>query len=217
MKRRAIVAGATGLFGQELVALLLDDETYEEVTVLVRRPLGYADPKLRERIVDFGDLAAANLSLAGADVFCALGTTIKKAGSQEAFRQVDHDYPLSLGRLAKEQGAAQMLIVTSLGADPRSRAFYLRVKGEVEQALRGLDLACLHVFRPSLLLGRREEFRLGERVMSAVLPIFAGIMGRYRPVRAQAVAAAMLAAALSGQAGVRIHDTKRILLAAREK
>lgn len=216
MKRRAVVAGATGLVGQALVALLLDDEAYEEVAVLVRRPIGYADPKLRERVVDFDDLAAANLSLAGADVFCALGTTIKKAGTQEAFRQVDYEYPLSLGRLAKEQGAARMLIVTSLGANPRSRTFYLRVKGEVEQALRELDLACLHLFRPSLLLGRREEFRLGERVMSAVLPIFAGMMGRYRPVRAQAVAKAMLVAALSGQAGVQVHDSRQIIRAARE-
>lgn len=216
MKRRAVVAGATGLVGQALVALLLDDERYDEVTVLARRPSGYADPKLRERIVDFRSLAQADPALAGTDVFCALGTTIKKAGTREAFRQVDYAYPLSLGKLAKDQGAARMLIVTSLGANPHSRTFYLRVKGEVERDLRGLGLARLHVFRPSLLLGRREEFRLGERIMGALLPMFSGIMGSYRPVPAQAVAKAMLAAALSDRAGVHLHDSKQIIRAARE-
>jgi len=214
--RRAVVAGATGLVGQALVDLLLGDERYEEVTVLVRRPSGYAGPKLRERIIDFNSLAQSGLALAGTDVFCTLGTTIKQAGTQEAFRQVDYEYPLSLGRLAKDQEAAQFLIVTSIGANSRSRNFYLRVKGEVERDLRGLELACLHVFRPSLLLGRREEFRLGERAIGALLPLFSGIMGRYRPVQAQAVAKAMLVAALSGRTGVHLHGSAQIIRAARE-
>lgn len=225
MKRKAVVAGATGLVGSELVRQLLEDEEYGTVVSLVRRSTGLAHPKLREIITDYralvaggGEQATAGLDLAGADVFCALGTTIKKAGTQAAFREVDYDYPLALGRLAKAQGAARFLIVTSLGADPASRIFYSRVKGEVEEALRQFELPALDLFRPSLLLGKREEFRFGERVAAAIMPWFSALLGKYRPVHAREVAAAMIRAAKSGGTGVRIHESHRIReLAGEEK
>jgi hypothetical protein len=225
MKRKAVVAGATGLVGSELVRQLLEDEAYGTVVSLVRRKTGHAHPKLREIITDYRALVAGNgeptadgLDLAGADVFCALGTTIKKAGTQAAFREVDYDYPLALGRLAKAQGAARFLIVTSLGADPASRIFYSRVKGEVEEALRQLELPALDLFRPSLLLGKRQEFRFGERVAAAIMPWFSALLGKYRPVHAREVAAAMIRAAKSGGTGVRVHESHRIReLAGEEK
>lgn len=205
MKRSAIVAGATGLIGRALVQLLLEEPAYESVTALVRRSTGINHPKLRERLVDYNDLAHADIDWTGADVYCALGTTIKKAGSRQAFRQVDYEYPLALGRVAAAAGASQLLLVSSIGANSASRNFYLRVKGEVEEALRSLDFPALHLFRPSLLLGKREEFRLGERLASVVAPLFAGLMGKYRPVEARVVAEAMIRAALRELSGVHVH------------
>lgn len=212
-KRKAVVAGATGLIGRELVRQLLDDEAYGTVVSLVRRKTGLTHPKLQEVLVDYRaleDMGGTEIDLAGSDVFCVLGTTIKKAGTREAFREVDYDYPLALGRLAKERGAAQFLIVTSMGADPASRIFYSRVKGEVEEALRDLNLPVLHLFRPPLLLGQREEFRLGERLAGMIMPWFAALLGKYRPVHGRTVAAAMIRMAKSGDAGTHIHESNRI-------
>lgn len=130
MNRTAVVAGATGLIGKELVQLLLNDAAYKAVTIFVRRPTGMEHPKLVEQIIDFEQLQQASVQMDGADVFCTLGTTIKKAGSQDAFRKVDYQYPLSLGQLASRQGARQLLLVSAIGANPSSRAFYNRVKGK---------------------------------------------------------------------------------------
>nr|WP_248928434.1 oxidoreductase [Paenibacillus hamazuiensis] len=214
MERKAVVAGGTGLIGQELVRMLLENAAYASVTVLVRKPLGRQHPKLRERIVDFERLEEAQLDLGGADLFCALGTTIGKAGSQEAFRQVDYAYPLALGQLAKRAGAPQMLIVTSMGASSASRIFYSRVKGEIEDALLDLGFAGLHIFRPSLLLGEREEFRLGEKAaaaLSGLLPVvFSGPLRKYKPIPARSVARAMLLAALCGATGVHVYESDAI-------
>ena len=207
MNRTAVVAGATGLIGKELVQLLLNDVAYRSVTILVRRPTGMEHPKLVEQIIDFEQLQQASVQMDGADVFCTLGTTIKKAGSQDAFRKVDYQYPLSLGQLASRQGARQLLLVSAIGANPTSRAFYNRVKGEVEEALSSLKLPALHILRPSLLLGEREEFRFGERIAErcrAASPLFSGPLRKYAPVQASAVAKAMIFAAKSNQAGIHI-------------
>lgn len=214
MKRSAVVVGATGLIGKELVQLLLSDPDYSVVTWIVRRPTGVAHPKLQEQVVNFDQLEQMEINLKGADVFCVLGTTIKKAGSQGAFRHVDYTYPLALGRMAKEQGARQFLIVTAMGANQSSRVFYNRVKGEVEVALRELGLRALHIFRPSLLLGNREEFRLGERVaasFSGVLsPLFVGALRKYRPIEARDVAKAMVLTAQRDLAGSHVYESNQM-------
>ncbi|MBS4213586.1 MULTISPECIES: oxidoreductase [Neobacillus] len=217
MNQKAVVAGATGLVGKELVHLLLINPAYTAVTLIVRRPTGIAHPKLQEKIVDFNRLEQSDVDLAGADVFCALGTTIKKAGSQKAFRLVDYEYPLALGRMAKAQGAKQFLIITSMGANPASRTFYIRVKGEVEKELLGLGLSALHIFRPSLLLGNREEFRFGERisaVLSSILsPLFLGTLKKYKPVHAETVAGAMIRIAQKGTSGIHVYESNQIVQA----
>ncbi|MEH7122419.1 oxidoreductase [Bacillus sp. JJ1773] len=215
MNRKAVVAGATGLVGKELVRLLLNDPDYTDITLIVRRSTGIVHAKLHEKVIDFEQLENTNVNLTGTDVFCTLGTTIKKAGTKEAFRLVDYHYPLTIGKMAKAQGAKQFLIVTSMGANPLSRTFYIRVKGELEESLRELCLPALHIFRPSLLLGNREEFRLGERIMSSVSgilsPIFSGPLRKYSPVQAKSVANAMLLAAKREQSGVYVNESDQIV------
>src|SRR5690606_24320068 len=120
------------------------------------------------------------------DVFCCLGTTIKKAGSQNAFRRVDYDYPVALGKLAKSAGAKRFLVISAMGADARSNIFYSRVKGQMEEALKKMEFPALHIFQPSLLLGKRDEFRLGEKAASvlapAISPLLRGKMKKYKPI-----------------------------------
>ena len=214
MQQKAVLAGATGLIGKALLPFLLNDTSYSSVTVLVRRSTGLTHPKLQERIVDFARLAELDLDFNGADVYCSLGTTIKKAGSQAAFRKVDYTYPFELAKIAKSRGAQQFLIVTAIGSAVDSKIFYSRVKGEIEADLKQLGLPSLHIFRPSLLLGNREEFRAGERFWTHaskfLLPLFQGPLRRYRPIHDAVVAKAMLLAAKKDLAGVHTYESEQI-------
>ena len=213
----ALVAGATGLIGQELVDLLLQSDRYSEVRVLVRRPIEKQHPKLVSVVYDFDQPDASQVQ--GDDVFCCLGTTMKKAGSKEAFAKVDHEYPLQIACLAKQNGAAQYLIVTAMGADPGSAFFYNRVKGKVEEDLKGVGFDALHIFRPSLLLGDRDEKRLGEKIGEKVMkifdPVMLGPLRKYRAIEAAKVARAMLTATqdpLTDQVptGVFVHQSDQM-------
>ena len=199
-ERSALLAGASGLVGTHCLQRLLASDVYDSVTVLARRALPLADPRLTQIVADFDRLEEGAAGVAAEDVYCCLGTTIKKAGSQEAFRRVDFDYPLGLARLFKTRGARRLLMVSALGADARSSVFYNRVKGEVEQAVREVGIEKSYFFRPSLLLGARVEFRFGERVAMAaatlIAPVLIGGLTRYRPIQADVVAAAMIHAAL---------------------
>jgi len=196
-QKTALVAGATGLIGQQLVEQLLKSDRYAEVRTLVRKPTGRHHPKLVEVDYDFDQPDAGQLR--GDDVFCCLGTTMKKAGSKAAFTKVDHDYPLQVAQAAKQNGATQYLIVTAMGADSSASIFYNRVKGNVEEDLRKIGFDALHIFRPSLLLGNREEKRLGEKIGEAVMgffdPVMVGPLKKYRTIDAIKVAKAMLVAA----------------------
>jgi uncharacterized protein YbjT (DUF2867 family) len=184
MQRRALVAGPTGLVGRELVQRLLDDPDIIEVVAVTRRSLAIPHPKLTEALVDFEhlqDIAAPAVD----DYYCCLGTTIRQAGSQEAFREVDLVYPVALAHVALAAGATRCYVVSAMGADPASRVFYSRVKGELEAELARLPFQTLVVLRPSLLSGDRHEFRAGERVALAVMqPLRALVPARYRAVTA---------------------------------
>ena len=140
-------------------------------------------------------------------IVCVLGTTIKKAGTRERFRRVDHDYPVAAARLGLREGARHFLLVSALGANTRSRVFYSRVKGEVEDAIRALPYHSVTIVRPSLLLGDREEFRLGESIGKLFAKV---IPGRFRPVHASAVAATVVRAAVEDRAGLRIIESGEI-------
>ena len=205
-RRAVVIAGATGLVGRECLGLLLEDPSFERVTALVRRPLDDApkSPKLTTCLVDFDRLEAAAPLLAADQVICALGTTIAEAGSRERFRRVDLEYPLALARLASERGVSHFLLVSSLGADARSRVFYGRVKGELEDALAALPFRSLSIVRPSLLLGERKERRLGEELAKPFGFLFPR---RYRPIRAGDVAAALVRLAAEDAPGRRVVES----------
>jgi uncharacterized protein YbjT (DUF2867 family) len=192
----ALIAGASGLVGRHLLDLLLAAPEYDRVISLGRRTLELTHPKLKQLVVDFAALDGSMAGLQCDDVFCCLGTTIRQAGSRENFRAVDHAAVLALGWAAQRQGARRFFLVSSLGADPRSRVFYSRVKGETEEGLLVLDFDTLALFRPSLLLGKRAHFRLGERVSAALLwlfePLLLGRLRKYRAIEADCVARAML-------------------------
>jgi uncharacterized protein YbjT (DUF2867 family) len=215
--RRVLLAGATGLVGRELLALLLGDPGVQDVTALVRRPLpprprDAGTVPLREAIVDFAALERDPSLFAVDQVFCALGTTIRQAGSQAAFRRVDYEYPIRLATLARAAGARHFLLVSALGADARSRVFYNRVKGELEDAVRALAFPALTIARPSLLEGARDEFRLGEVVaarLSFVLP------ARWKPVHVRQVARALTEAATHDAEGERVLENRALRAFAR--
>lgn len=213
-KKTALLLGATGLVGKALLEELLAEPAYERVIVWGRRPTGRVHEKLLERTIEL-ELIPIMEEEKVTDVFCCLGTTIRKAGSRDAFRQVDYGYPVSLGEWALQHGAERMLVVSAMGADPGSRVFYSRTKGEMEQALSALGLPLLFLFRPSLLLGDREERRFGEelaaRVSKALPFLYAGPFRRYRPVPGQVVAMAMNRAAQEGHAaGVQVLPSAAI-------
>lgn len=213
-KKTALIVGATGLVGKFCLSYLLMDEQYEKVIVLTRREIPYKDPKLQQVIIDFDKLEEHRSQLRADDVFCCLGTTINVAGSKENFRKVDFGYPVAVARLAKEQGAAQIMVVSAMGADKNSSVFYSRVKGEMEEALKSLDFGALHLFRPSLLTGMRKEFRLGERFAQSVMRIFSflliGPVKKYKPIDAMVVAYAMVFKAKSGSKGTFIYPSDQI-------
>lgn len=212
----AVVAGATGLVGRKLVQLLLDHPAYSRIVVIVRRELGIAHPKLEERIISFESLGEEldGKLLQGADVFCALGTTIKQAGSQESFRRVDYTYPLELGRAARRFGASCFILVTAMGSSVASRFFYSRVKGELERDLTALKLPRLVILRPSLLLGHRTESRAGERaaiLLSRPLgALMIGPLARYKAIKGSDVALAMLKAARMDGSSLQVLESNAI-------
>ncbi|OAZ39218.1 NAD(P)H-binding protein [Paenibacillus polymyxa] len=210
MERKAVVVGGTGLVGGYVVRELLVQKEYTRVMVMGRRPLDIKHPKLEQALIDWEQPQKSTFALEGVDdVFCCLGTTMKKAGSKERFRQVDLDYPVLTAQLGKEAGAVQMLAVSAMGADPDSRVFYNRTKGEAEEALAAIGLPALHLFRPSLILGARSERRFGEAAATVVMKALDGLMtGRlasYRAIPASFIARAMVRIALAQASGVHIY------------
>lgn len=214
MTKQAVVVGATGLVGSEVVRKLLEDGSYERVVTLARKKLALHDDRLEQVIVDFEQLDTVQSYLEGAAVFCLLGTTIKTAGSQDAFRKVDYNYPLKLAQVAHAAGAHAFLIVTAMGANAKSRVFYSRVKGELEKELVNIPFARLHILRPSLLLGERSEFRLGERFAAALAPLMrlfmVGRLKKFKPIHAKTIAKSMVAMSLEQTKGTFIYESHEI-------
>ncbi|MFA4839207.1 MAG: oxidoreductase [Candidatus Neomarinimicrobiota bacterium] len=212
-KKSVLLLGATGLVGSDCLKLLLADETFGEIAVLTRRPLTNAEsnPRLREQIVDFDHPESFAGSIRSEIVVCALGTTMKKAGSKEQFRRVDFQIPFDVAQIAKANGAKQFLLVSLIGADPNTGTFYLRVKGELEKALIELGFPALSIFRPSLLLGKRAEYRLGEsfaQFFGRQIPFF--FPKKYKPITAEMVAHAIVSTAKQENSGMRIIESSEM-------
>ncbi len=216
-QRTALILGASGLTGGHCLALLLKDDEYSHVSILLRKKLDVQHPKLEQHIVDFELLQYSEQSgelLKAQDVYCCLGTTIKTAGSQDAFKRVDFDYPLNAAKIAFKNGVENFLLVSSNGAEARSKIFYSRIKGELENALKKVGFKSLCIFRPSLLIGKRSKGRTGEffgMVIGGILrPFLIGLFKKYRPIEAEVVARAMITAAKSGFKGVHIFESDEI-------
>ncbi len=212
--RTALLLGATGLVGGHCLDLLLADAAYDAVVTLGRRPLGRSHPQLTHHVVDFDRLTDAASLIEARDVFCCLGTTMKKAGSKEAFRKVDYEYPVAAARIAEANGAEQYLLISALGAGTRSPVFYNRVKGEVEEAICALSFDGVYVLRPSLITGDREDARAGEqaseRVLGALSFVLRGPFRKYRPIEARTIARAMVTMAKRQPGGVRVIESDQI-------
>ena len=213
--RTAVLLGASGLVGGWCLKALVDDADYTRVLTFGRRelPAQMTRAKITQRVADLGSLSAEDFRGAQ-DVFSALGTTIRKAGSQAAFRQVDLELPLRAAQEAVKAGVEQFVVVSSVGADPASKNFYLHTKGELEQELARLPFRAIHILRPSLLIGKRQEFRLGESLAITIAPLLdlltLGAWRRYHSVRAEIVGKAMVAAAKQERAGTRVYEYDEI-------
>ena len=212
-QRHALVAGATGLVGNELLQQLIHGRSYHTISLLSRHEIETNSKRVETIIVDYDQLTKKDLPKAD-DVFCCLGTTMKKAGSKEAFRRVDYDYPLKLAELTHQKGAQQYLLVSAMGADPNATFFYSQVKGEVEEAIAKVGFDALHIFRPSTLLGERTETRVGEQIaqvaMQAATPLMVGGLKKYQPIRAERVAEAMVHVAKKELSGLYIFESDKI-------
>lgn len=217
-KKTALVLGASGLVGNELVNTLIQRNQYNKIHLLTRRPIeNFESPVFEQHRVDFDKLEAYPELFQVTDVFCCLGTTIKKAKSKEAFRKVDYDYPVETAKLALKGGAEKFLIISAMGADSQSRFFYNQVKGDVETSIKTVHLPSLHIFRPSLLLGERKEFRFGEKLAAKLNTIMVGPLRPYKAIEAKNVAMAMAIVAETDVDGVFTYPSHEIERIANEK
>lgn len=209
MGRIALIAGATGLVGGLLLRRLANGTDYAEVRVIGRRPPAQEHGKFRFIASDYSDLDKHAASLAVDDVFCCLGTTLRIAGSRPAFERVDYHMVVDLARAARKAGAKKFLVVSAVGASQRSAAFYSRVKGRMEAAVSALPFEAVHIVRPSLILGERQQRRpaedIAQRVAPLLSPLLIGPLKKYRAIGADDIAEALVTLARSPLKGAQVH------------
>jgi uncharacterized protein YbjT (DUF2867 family) len=212
MRNYAII-GASGLIGGCLINEIIQ-HTNDRITLITRRPLKLSNSRITEIIVDFSNQSALNDALKGIDaVFIAIGTTQKKMkGDLVAYRKIDYDIPVAVAQACLINQIPKLLLVSSVGANSSSKNFYLRHKGEVEQALENLPIQYIGIFQPSLLLGNRNEFRLGEKISQLIMPIFSFMLpSKYKPVAAKSIAKAMIREAIQDHKGVKRYTYTDII------
>tara|TARA_Y100000591_G_C21806435_1_gene685197 strand:- start:744 stop:1415 length:672 start_codon:yes stop_codon:yes gene_type:complete len=192
----ALVFGGSGLVGSQLLETLVSDSYYNMIHIVVRSPISLNHPCCQVHCIDFDQLADYKDLFQVDDVYCCLGTTIKQAKTREQFRRVDYDYPVTIARLAQEAGVKQLAVVSSVGSDDRSKNFYLATKGELETYLKSLDGIKIYIFKPSMLLGKRLQFRFGEKLATVLFPLISpfllGSLSRWNAIQASSVATAMI-------------------------
>jgi uncharacterized protein YbjT (DUF2867 family) len=209
--KTALVFGATGLVGESLINQLLSAADYSSIYAIARSPLSVKHEKLKVMLSELGNLSNVELTDKIDDVFCCLGTTIKKAGTREAFEKVDYTFVLNAAKFGLKREAKAFLVVSAIGADAKSKFAYNRVKGKMEMDVIELAYPSTHIFRPSLLVGNRKEYRFGEKVGEFFLTLFQPIMignwRKYRKVHVDNVAGAMIRAAKENPIGVFIYES----------
>ncbi len=213
-EKSVLLLGATGLVGRACLNLLLADARFSPVVTLTRRPLpeAVAHPNHTGHVIDFDDPDSYRDKMGADIVICALGTTIKKAGTREDFRRVDFDYAFNLSKTAFQKGARHLLLVSAKGAAAESRFFYNRVKGELEEAISGLGFERLSIFRPSLLKGARDEFRIGEEIGNFAAGVIGfGLPANWKPTPVKRLAEAIIAVAKDVPPGGRVYESGEIL------
>ncbi|MFN0047988.1 MAG: NAD-dependent epimerase/dehydratase family protein [Cytophagales bacterium] len=212
--KTALIAGATGLVGKQCLYKLLENPNYDSVYALVRKPLEIKHLKLKQIVFDYQNFAVLDIIWEVTDVYCCLGTTMKKAGTKAAFYEVDFTFVLNLAAYFAKKSTPNFLLISAIGADANSSIFYSKVKGEIETAISKLDYKGIFIFRPSFLMGNRDETRTGEKIGVAVAalvsPLLFGNAKKYRPIHAAKVANGMIERALSGNEGVFVIESDRI-------
>ena len=213
--KRAIVFGSSGFVGANLLSELLNCSDYGEVTAVARKSLNITHPKLRTVIGDYNSLAGMKSEISVDEVFLALGTTTKNSPKKAEYYQVDHDYPVLAARIAKENGAKSVFLVTAVDANPDSKFFYVRTKGETERDVIALNFEHTHIFRPSMILGNRKEKRsLLEAVLmkfwSALNPLLSWKGGKYRGITGGNIAKAMVQSAKNQTEKLKIYHWKEM-------
>ncbi|WP_421799226.1 NAD(P)H-binding protein [Haliscomenobacter sp.] len=213
-RKTATLIGATGLIGSQILQQLIDDADFRKIKVLVRRPFKFVHPKIELIQLDFGDEVAYQAAIAGSDVvFCSVGTTLKQVNSDMvAYRKIDYDIPVNAARFCVATGCPKFLLVSSIGANSQSSNFYLKLKGEVEEKVGSLGIPSVAVFRPSMLLGERAEFRLGEKVGQALMGVLGFMIPKpYKAIDVKMVAKAMIAVAKKETPGLEFYTYAEML------
>ncbi len=209
--KTAIIVGATGLIGKELCNQLLEDNRYDKIKLLVRKRQALTHSKIEEIIIDFNNLNELNVT--GDELYCCLGTTIKTAGSKEAFYKVDFEYVVQIAKHALQAGVEQLVVVSAMGADKNSSVFYNNVKGEMEEAVSQLGFQKCVIIRPSMLLGNRTEFRLAELITKKIMTTLSFLIpAKYKAIHDYQVAKAMIFNCNNSQLKVLIVENQDMLL-----
>ncbi|HUH75587.1 MAG TPA: NAD-dependent epimerase/dehydratase family protein [Chitinophagales bacterium] len=210
----AIISGGTGLIGNEVIQQLISDSKFEKIIVLNRRSIAYSNSKIQEIIVDFNHLENSLKDLHPTHAFCCLGTTIKKAGSKEAFRKVDFDYVLNFAKAVHQLGCQNFSVITALGTNKSSFIFYNQVKFEITEALKNVGFNQLNILQPSLLLGERSESRSGEDTAQKFFKwtknLWVGPLKNYAGIQGSQVAKAMIAISKSSNEGVHTYESAKL-------
>lgn len=214
MSYKVILAGASGLIGSKLLSELIRSDEISEILLILRKSLGISDHKVRELIVNFDETESFSSEISGDIIFSCLGTTKSATPEPEDYRKIDMDYPLNIAKSGLKNGIKQFHIVSSIGADPKSSNSYLKLKGELEYELKKLNLPSLHIYQPSFLTGDRKENRLAEKIITPLIrvidPLLIGPLKKYRSIKAETVAKAMLKQSLKDLKGTFIYPSIQI-------
>ena len=214
MANKAVIAGASGLIGGELLQIILQEDYYQEVLILVRKEIPVQHKKLVQLIIDFDNLDQYQQSINGHALFCCLGSTKRKTPDLSIYSKIDHDYPVKLAQIAKKNNVLHFHLVSAIGADSSSANFYIKMKGQTEKDIQAISIKSLHIYQPSLLTGNRKEKRLLESIATVMMkiidPLLIGKLRKYRRISAKSVAQAMYKQSLNQEEGIFIHPSDHI-------